>query len=163
MNKLAVKYICSLLTVLDIQKSKEFYENILNQEVELDHGENISFKGGFALHDREHFKMLINSEDDIKSPHNSVELYFESEDLDTIQNKLETINASFLHKIREQPWGQRVMRFYDPDNYIIEVGEPIEVVIIRYFKKGMKVDEICQRTSMPLEVVEMVLKTVKTD
>jgi predicted enzyme related to lactoylglutathione lyase len=163
MNKLAVKYICSLLTVLDIQKSKEFYENILNQEVELDHGENISFKGGFALHDREHFKMLINSEDDIKSPQNSVELYFESDDLDTIQNKLETINASFLHKIREQPWGQRVMRFYDPDNYIIEVGEPIEVVIIRYFKKGMKVDEICQRTSMPLEVVEMVLKTVKTD
>lgn len=163
MDRLAVKYICSLLTVLDIQKSKEFYENILNQEVELDHGENISFRGGFALHDREHFKMLINSKDDIRSPQNSVELYFESDDLDTIQNKLENMNASFLHKIQEQPWGQRVMRFYDPDNYIIEVGEPMDVVIIRYFNKGVEPEEICKRTSMPVEIVEMVLKTVKTD
>jgi hypothetical protein len=39
----------------------------------------------------------------------------------------------------------------------------MDVVIIRYFKKGMKADEICKRTSMPLEIVEMVLKTVKTD
>ncbi|HSO25886.1 MAG TPA: VOC family protein [Methanobacteriaceae archaeon] len=158
---MTVKYICSLLTVIDIQKSKKFYENVLNQEVELDHGENVSFKGGFALHDREHFKKLINSAENISSPHNCVELYFESDDLETIQNKLETLNASFLHKIREQPWGQRVMRFYDPDGYIIEVGEPMDVVIIRYFKKGMNPEQISTRTSMPIEIVEMVLKTVK--
>jgi len=158
---LTVKYICSLLTVINIQKSKEFYENILNQEVELDHGENVSFKGGFALHDREHFKQLINSKESIISPQNCVELYFESDDLDTIQNKLETSNASFLHKIREQPWGQRVMRFYDPDGYIIEIGESMDVVIIRYFKKGMNPEQISTRTSMPMEIVEMVLKTVK--
>ena len=30
------------------------------------------------------------------------------------------------------------MRFYDPDGCILlEVGESMEVVIIRYFKKGM--------------------------
>ncbi len=155
---MVVKYICSLLTVIDIQKSKKFYEDVLNQEVDLDLGENISFKGGFALHDRKHFKSLINK-DEISGPQNSVELYFESDDLDTIQNKLETINASFLHKIREQPWGQRVMRFYDPDNYIIEVGEPMDAVIIRYFKKGMQPEEISKRTSMPLEIVEMILKS----
>ena len=154
-----VKYICSLLTVSDIQKSKEFYEDILNQEVDLDHGENISFKGGFAIHDRKHFQQLITEEHKIFRPKNCVELYFESDDLDTIQNKLENMNANFLHKIKQQPWGQRVMRFYDPDNYIIEVGEPIDVVIIRYFKKGMNSEEISKRTSMPQEIVEIVLKS----
>jgi predicted enzyme related to lactoylglutathione lyase len=144
---------------MDIQKSKEFYLNILNQEVDLDHGENISFKGGFAIHDRKHFQQLITEENKILGPKNCVELYFESEDLDNIQNKLENMNATFLHKIRHQPWGQRVMRFYDPDNYIIEVGEPIDTVIIRYFEKGMNSEEISERTSMPQEIVEMILKS----
>lgn len=158
---MAIKYVCTLLTVKNIQKSKEFYENILNQDVDLDHGENVSFKGGFALHDREHFNQLINSEDVILSPQNCVELYFESDELENIQNKLETIDASFLHKIREQPWGQRVMRFYDLDGYIIEVGEPMDVVIIRYYKKGMDPEQISNCTSMPMEIVDIVLKSIK--
>ncbi|MDO8870023.1 MAG: VOC family protein [Methanobacteriaceae archaeon] len=156
---MVVKYICSLLTVMDIQKSKEFYLDILNQEVDLDHGENISFNGGFAIHDRKHFQQLISEENKILGPKNCVELYFESDDLDNIQNKLENMNATFLHKIHQQPWGQRVMRFYDPDDYIIEVGEPMDVVIIRYFKKGMNSEEISKRTSMPQEIVEIVLKS----
>lgn len=156
---MVVKYICSLLTVMDIQKSKEFYLDILNQEIELDHGENISFKGGFAIHERKHFQQLISEENKISGPENCVELYFESDDLDNIQKKLENMNATFLHKIRQQPWGQRVMRFYDPDKYIIEVGESMDVVITRYFEKGMNSEEISERTSMPQEIVEMVLKS----
>ena len=65
---MVVKYVCSLLTVMDIQKSKEFYVDILNQEVDLDHGENISFKGGFAIHDRKHFQQLISEENKILGP-----------------------------------------------------------------------------------------------
>ena len=45
-----MKYICSLITVSDIKHSRDFYENILNQKVKFDFGENITFHGDFAIH-----------------------------------------------------------------------------------------------------------------
>ena len=44
-----VKFICTLITVADMQRSRHFYENVLGQKVETDFGENVSF-GGFAIH-----------------------------------------------------------------------------------------------------------------
>ncbi len=38
-----------VLLVENVQKSNEFYCNILQQEVESDFGENIGFKSGLAL------------------------------------------------------------------------------------------------------------------
>lgn len=154
---MGVRYVCSLFTVSDLQKSKKFYQDVLNQEIEVDLGENISFKGGFAIHDREHFQEIINKNIDNTDVQNGVELYFESDDLDSIQNKLESLNSVFVHKIREQPWGQRVMRFYDPDGYLIEIGESMDMFINRYFQEGMSAKEISERTSMPMEIVKMIL------
>ena len=57
-----IEYICPLITVNDILKSKEFYMNILKQEVELDHGENIAFKSGLAIHDKNHFQKLTGKQ-----------------------------------------------------------------------------------------------------
>lgn len=155
-----IKYICSLLTVKDVQKSREFYEKVLKQEIELDHGENVSFKGGFAIHDREHFHDLVDN-GSIKNENNKgnalIELYFVSEEIEVLNKKLESLDVVFLHNIREQPWGQRVLRFFDPDDYIIEVGESMEAVVTRFAAEGLEVEEISQRSSMPVEFVEMVL------
>ena len=62
------------------------------------------------------------------------------------------------HGIMEQPWGQRVMRFYDPDDYIIEVGEPLDAVVKRMAQQGLTEEEIAERSSIPLEFVQMMLK-----
>lgn len=154
-----IKYICPLIAVADLQKSRQFYENVLNQEVEMDHGANVAFKGRFAIHDIAHYQGLLGETDpiDILVKKNFLELYFESEDLERLQEKLDSINTRFLHRIREQPWGQRVMRFYDPDGYIIEVGEPLELVVRRFAQQGLSTEEVSQKSSMPLEFVEMVL------
>ena len=151
-----IDYICPLIAVRDIRKSKEFYQNILKQEVELDHGENISFKGGLAIHEVEHFQKLTGKTvTGFKG--NNMELYFQSDDIDQLEEVLESFNVEFIHKIVEQPWGQRVMRFYDTDNYIIEIGEPLEVVIKRFAAQGFNTEEISERSSMPVEYVKMVL------
>ena len=63
----------------------------------------------------------------------------------------------FVHDLREQPWGQRVARFYDPDGHIIEIGESMESVAVRFFRKGMSVEEISRRTSLPTDFVELAL------
>lgn len=50
-----MKYVCALITVKDIHKSRLFYEKILGQTVVTDFGENVGFEGGFALHKKDNF------------------------------------------------------------------------------------------------------------
>ncbi len=155
-----LKYICPLITVQNIEKSRKFYEEVLNQEVEIDHGTNVSFKGGFAIHDVQHYQGLLEESVSINTDFekNFMELYFETEDLESVQEKIKSIGGKFVHNTREQPWGQRVMRFYDPDGYIIEVGEPLEFVVRRFAAQGFSVREISEKSSVPVEFVERVLE-----
>lgn len=54
----------------------------------------------------------------------------------------------------EHAWGQRVVRFYDPDYHIIEVSENMKVVCKRFSDKGMTVEEISERMGIPLKAVK---------
>ena len=63
----------------------------------------------------------------------------------------------YIHGIKEQPWGQRVIRFYDPDMHIVEVGESMESVARRFLAKGFTVQETAKRISMPEEFVKLCL------
>ena len=56
------------------------------------------------------------------------EVYFEEDDFDTFAKKLQTFGIHYVHPIKEHDWRQRVVRFYDPDCHIIEVGENIKFV-----------------------------------
>lgn len=119
-----MKYICPLIVVSDIQRSRNFYENVLNQKVSEDYGENLVFEGGFSIHLEAHYKGLIMQKP-INKGGNNVELFFISDALDELQERLKGLGVEWIHEIRTEPWGQRVLRFYDPDAYIIEVGEPM--------------------------------------
>lgn len=154
-----MKFICPLIVVNNIEISRNFYEKILNQKVQFDFGENVSFEGGFAIHLKSHFSDLISiDKNDIIQKSNNCELYFEEEDLDDFLQKLKGIESiEYVHGIKEQPWGQRVLRFYDPDMHIIEVGEPMESVVKRFLSKGVSVEETVKRTLMPEEFVRQFL------
>jgi len=117
------KFVCSLITVADITRSRDFYEKVFGQKVEADFGENVSF-GGFSIHLRAHFQNLIENKV-ITANANNFELYFESDDLVQTVEILKEYNVQFIHEIREMPWKQNVIRFYDPDNNIVEIGEPM--------------------------------------
>lgn len=119
-----MKYICSLVTVENIEKSKNFYEKILGQKIVSDYGENVFFEGGFAIHLKRHYQNLIKNKQ-ILADSNNFELYFEANDLNEILIELKKNNIEFIHEIEAQPWGQKVIRFYDYDKNIIEVGEPM--------------------------------------
>lgn len=148
-----MKYVCSLIVVKDIQRSRCFYEK-LGQKVKYDFGENIEFDGGFAIHLKEHYEKLLGiGQNNIKNKSNNFELYFETKEIGRVFDEMKEIGVEFIHEVKEQPWGQRVMRFYDPDYHIIEVGESMESVAIRYFQSGMTVEDICKRTSLPGEFV----------
>jgi hypothetical protein len=63
----------------------------------------------------------------------------------------------FIHESKENPWGQRVMRFYDLDKYIVEVSESMESVAKRFLAKGLSVEETAERTMFPVEFVKGLL------
>jgi hypothetical protein len=74
---------------------------------------------------------------------NASEFYFEEDDFDRLLNELEGI--MLVCPPLEHAWGQRVVRFYDPDGHIIEVGENMTIVVRRFSESGMMVEEISVR------------------
>jgi hypothetical protein len=85
---------------------------------------------------------------------NNFELYFETSDLDAAHAQMIQAGVPLVHPLLEQPWGQRVFRVYDPDEHIVEIGEPMDAVIARFLKQGLTVAQIAQRTAMPVEIVQ---------
>ncbi len=152
-----MKYICPLLTVTDMKRAREFYEGILGQTVKFDLGENVTYNGDYAIHLRSHFSNLIDNRE-IKSGSNNFEIYFEHDEIDEFAKKLKENNVKFVHDVREQPWRQKVVRFYDPDENIIEVGESLEFLFCRLHKGGMDINEISRVVGVPIEYVSESLK-----
>jgi len=89
---------------------------------------------------------------------NNAELYFETDELETIFQDLKQAAVEFIHAIQEQPWGQRVMRLYDPDGHIVEIGETMEAAVWRLYRQGLSIDRIREKSSMPREFVEQVIQ-----
>ncbi len=123
-----------LLVVRDLSVSRRFYEQVLGQKVTLDFGANIVFDGGFSLQTAKSWAWFIHkSACEIRFGANDAELYFETEDFDGFAARLEGLDGiRFLHRETEHAWGQRVGRFYDPDDHIIEVGEAMHAVVSRF-------------------------------
>ena len=90
-----------------------------------------------------------------------MELYFKCENLDKVFSKLGNSGVILIHPIEEQPLGQRVIRFYDPDNHIAEIGEPLSAVIRRYLEEGLPEEEMINWTSVPIKVERIKSKKSK--
>jgi len=154
-----IQLVSAVIFVKDIKSSRRFYEEVLGQKVLMDHGPNVGFEGGFALWQQDHASQIIfnRTMEEPSAPCSHAELYFETARLDDVRVRLESAGVEWIHPLIEQPWGQRVIRFYDPDGHILELGEPMPVVILRYFASGLTAEEIAQRTFMPLELVKQIL------
>ena len=64
---------------------------------------------------------------DILPQNNACELYFEEQDIEVFVEKLERLYPSieYVNRLMTHSWGQRVIRFYDLDGNLIEVGTPM--------------------------------------
>lgn len=148
-----MKYICPLITVEEIPRARKFYEELLNQKVKYDFGENITFHGDFALQLRTHYASLLPGYT-IQGGSNSFELYFEHDAIDELAATLQAEGVLFIHEVTEQPWRQKAMRFYDPDKNIIEVGESLEFLVARLYREKMTIKEISAAVGVPESFVK---------
>lgn len=147
-----MKFISSMLVVSDMEKSVKFYKDVLGLDVILDFGANKTLTGGPALQMLETYQEFIHTEN-ISFGGNSFEVYFEEDDFDAFANMLNNYDIEYVHPIKEHSWGQRVVRFYDPDRHIVEVGENMEAVCRRFVESGMTAEQAAKRMDVPLDYV----------
>ena len=114
-----------LIVVKDIEKSREFYHDLFGIDLVLDNDGNMILTEGLVLQDEKIWKSFLGR--DIVPNSNSCELYFEEQDIESFVKKLDTLYPSieYVNHLMTHSWGQRVIRFYDLDGNLIEVGTPI--------------------------------------
>lgn len=146
-----------LFVVNDIEKSKAFYKELFGLEVVMDFGENVILTEGLVLQEQKSWEALTGTS--CRYGGNSAELYFIENNMDDFLEKLEqgSLPIKYLNKCMEHDWGQRVVRIYDPDGHVIEIGENLEYVAQRFLKDGMTAEQTAKKTQLPLSQVESML------
>ena len=145
-----------MLIVRDMEKSVAFYQNVLGLAVVLDFGANKTLSGGLCLQTAETYREFIGGKE-LSFGGNDFKLYFEEDDFDAFLEKLSEKDVRYVHPVIEHSWGQRVVRFYDPDRHIIEVGENLKTVCRRFYESGMTEEEVAARMDVPLSYVREAL------
>ena len=114
-----------LVVVSDIERSRKYYHDLFGLEMFLDNDGNMILTEGLVLQDAAIWKDFLRK--DIVPRSNTSELYFEEKDIEGFVRKLETLypDTVYVNQLMTHSWGQKVIRFYDPDGNLIEVGTPM--------------------------------------
>ena len=83
---------------------------------------------------------------------NNVEIVFEEQDFDGFLNKLKKYpDIEYLGEVIEHSWGQRVIRFYDLDGHLVEVGEDMKMVLKHFLASSVTMEEISVKMDASVE------------
>lgn len=155
-----MNFLSPLIVVSDMERSKRFYYEVLGLEVVTDFGANAVLTGGIALQTKDSWSALIQKQaGEIIFGGNASEIYFEEDDFDAFIQKMDILkDVEYVHPLTEHPWGQRVVRFYDPDRHIIEVGEPITMVVKNFLNRGLSLEETAVRMDVSTDYIKSCLE-----
>jgi len=114
-----------LIVVKDIEKSKKYYHDLFGLDVVVDNDGNMILTEGLVLQEEKYWKEFLKK--DIVGQNNATELYFEESDVEGFDRKLKSLypETVYVNQLMTHSWGQTVIRFYDLDGNLIEVGTPV--------------------------------------
>ena len=113
-----------LIVVKDIEQSKKYYHDLFGLEMLLDNGGNMILSEGLVFQEEECWKDFLQG--DVLPRNNHCELYFEEAEIESFVDKLERLypETEYVNPLTTHSGGQKVIRFYDLDGNLIEVGTP---------------------------------------
>lgn len=154
-----MKYSYTVISVADIGAARKFYEELFGLEIFQDYGKNIAFTCGLAL--QQDFNWLVGlAKDSVLEKSNNIEICFEEQDFDGFLDKLKNYpNIECLGDVIVHSWGQRVIRFYDLDGHIIEVGEDMKMVVTRFLNTGMTIEEVSVKMDVSIADLKRLLNS----
>ena len=111
-----------LIAVRDIERSRQFYQELFDMTVLKDFGDNVILAGGLVLQERSQWEQLTGKE---SVPGYDGELFFETGNLDGFLQKLDACGGAVtvLREVRVNAWGRRAVLLADPDGHVIEVAD----------------------------------------
>lgn len=114
-----------LIVVKNIERSKKYYHDLFGLDVILDNDGNVILTEGLVLQAEKYWTDFLGK--DVVDRNNSSELYFEERDIESFIEKLLKLypDTEFVNTLMTHSWGQKVVRFYDLDGNLIEVGTPM--------------------------------------
>ena len=114
-----------LIVTKDIERAKRFYHDLFGLNVVLDNDGNMILTEGLVLQEERIWRSFLGR--DILPENNACELYFEEQDIEGFVQKLERLypDIRYVNHLMTHSWGQKVIRFYDLDGNLIEVGTPM--------------------------------------
>ena len=152
-----MKFKNTMLVVKDLKQSEAFYKEVLGLRTLVDLEIHAVLSGGLALQTEESWKQFTGAE--VVYEANAMELYFEEDQFDAFAAKLEALTSvRIIPRVEPQSWGQRIVRFCDPDGHIIEVGEAMQAVCRRFANQGMTIEAIAERMNVPVKAVKAYLR-----
>lgn len=157
-----MKYRGALFAVREMETSRRFYCELLGMSVTADFGANVTLSDSIFLQTLDSWRGFVQkNRGKIVLGHHAAELYFEEKDMDGFLQKLAVWpGIVYVHLPKEHAWGQRVVRFYDPDQHIIEVGEDITMVVRRFLNSGMTPEETAWRMDVPQAYIQQCMNAV---
>lgn len=119
-----LKFKGTLIVVKDCKSALKFYQDLFGFELIQDNDGNMELSNGLFLQESKYWEKFTEKE--IIPQNNSTELYFEESDIEGFVQKLENLypETVYVNHLMTHSWGQQVVRFYDPDGNLIEVGTP---------------------------------------
>ena len=141
-----MKFSGFLIVVKDCKKAIKYYHDLFGFEILQNNDGNMILSDGLVLQEEKYWRGFIGK--DVISHNNASELYFEEENVDAFYEKLKALypETEFVNLPMTHSWGcgcpvdtsaegrstdragrrdQRVVRFYDLDGHLIEVGAPL--------------------------------------
>ena len=115
----------TLIVVKDCRKALQFYQDMFGFQLIRDNDGNMDLSGNLYLQEEQYWERFTGRP--VIPQSNQTELYFEEPEIDCFVKKLETLypDVEYVNPLMTHSWGQRVVRFYDPDGNLIEVGTPV--------------------------------------
>lgn len=155
-----MKYQGSLYVCERKEVTIAFYKEVMGLRVISDFGTNFTFTGGISFQTKDSWATFIEKKaEDVSYGGNDAEIYFEEDDLESLMKRLNTYaELEMIHPIKEHDWGQRGLRFYDPDKHIIEVSESLACMCKRMQQQGMTAMDIAEKSGLSEKMVLRFLK-----
>lgn len=107
-----------------MERAIRFYKKIFGLQVVANSEVNVIMSEGLVLQVKKIWEKVLKT--DVIAKNNMTELYFEESDMDNFLSKLKEseFEIEYVNEVTSDESGRRIVRFYDPDGNLIEVGTP---------------------------------------
>ena len=120
-----MKYKGTLIVVKDCNRALKFYSDMFGFQLLQDNDGNMELTNNLYLQESRYWEQFTKRS--VIPSSNQSELYFEEPNIEQFVERLETLypEIEYVNHLMTHSWGQKVVRFYDLDGNLIEVGTPI--------------------------------------